>query len=92
MTSSKLALYRYLLLTFFFACQDIFCDYALGIPEQFALLNAVCPKHLDSTTYLLCAEHFADEIQDQTFLTMCRYIMAIHFAVSQKLTNFAINI
>ena len=51
MTSSKLALYRYLLLTF-----------------------------------------FLHEIQDQTFLTMCRYIMAIHFAVSQKLTNFAINI
>ena len=52
MTSSKLALYRYLLLTFF----------------------------------------FLHDIQYQTFLTMCRYIMAIHFAVSQKLTNFAINI
>lgn len=41
-------------------------------------------------TYFL--RFFLHEIQDQTFLTMCRYIMAIHFAVSQKLTNFAINI
>ena len=41
-------------------------------------------------TYFL--RFFLHDIQDQTFLTMCRYIMAIHFAVSQKLTNFAINI
>ena len=46
-----------------FACQGFFGDNALGILERFTLLDIVCPKHLNSATYLLCAEHFIDSSQ-----------------------------